>query len=168
MPKQARIVAATEADLTRIAALAEVVWRAHYPGIISNKQIDYMLRRMYDLDVMREELRDGIRYDGLLAEEALVAFASYGPVTDEEMKLYKLYVHPEWQRRGFGSQLLRHVEEAARAKGCRTLCLTVNKANAKAIAAYNRNGFSVRKSVVVDIGGGFVMDDYEMVKEVLR
>jgi hypothetical protein len=45
--------------------------------------------------------------------------------------------------------------------------LTVNKRNAKAMAAYQRNGFTLTESVVVDIGGGFVMDDYVMTKELL-
>jgi hypothetical protein len=40
----------------------------------------------------------------------------------------------------------------------------VNKRNASAIAAYRKHGFDVRESVVKDIGGGFVMDDYIMEK----
>jgi diamine N-acetyltransferase len=44
--------------------------------------------------------------------------------------------------------------------------LAVNKANAKAIAAYKKYGFRIRDSVVQPIGGGFVMDDYFMVKDV--
>ena len=46
----------------------------------------------------------------------------------------------------------------------RRLILSVNKRNARAIAAYKRNDFAVAESVVTDIGGGFVMDDYIMAK----
>src|SRR5439155_13935203 len=42
--------------LPEIAALAQIIWRAHYPGIISNEQIEYMLARMYDCSVMEAEL----------------------------------------------------------------------------------------------------------------
>jgi hypothetical protein len=41
----------------------------------------------------------------------------------------------------------------------------VNKANARAIMAYKRNGFVITESVITDIGGGFVMDDYVMAKD---
>ena len=150
--------------MPRIAELARVVWRAHYPGIISSEQIEYMLGRMYDHAVMRDEMKTGIAYDCLWAKAALIAFASYGPINQSEMKLYKLYVHPERQRHGCGTQLLHHVEDIARGRGFKALCLTVNKANEKAIAAYQKNGFTVRESVVVDIGGGFVMNDYVMAK----
>jgi diamine N-acetyltransferase len=40
---------ATSEHLPEIAALAERVWRAHYPGIISHAQIEYMLARMYSI-----------------------------------------------------------------------------------------------------------------------
>jgi hypothetical protein len=41
-----QILPASEADFPGIAALAGVIWRAHYPGIISTEQIDYMLSKM--------------------------------------------------------------------------------------------------------------------------
>jgi ribosomal protein S18 acetylase RimI-like enzyme len=50
------------------------------------------------------------------------------------------------------------------AAGCTTLILAVNKRNEKAIAAYRKQGFAVRDSVCVDIGNGFVMDDFIMAK----
>jgi ribosomal protein S18 acetylase RimI-like enzyme len=62
---------------------------------------------------------------------------------------------------------LRHCEREAGRLGADRLMLTVNKRNSKAIAAYQRNGFAIMDSVVVDIGGGFVMDDYVMEKEML-
>ena len=150
--------------LPAIAALADVVWRAHYPGIIPVAQIDYMLPRMYGLEVMRRELADGVNYDRLLVNGDILGFASYGPVASAEMKLHKLYLHPEWHGRGLGSRLLAHVERQASGRGFHTLILAVNKANQKAIAAYRRNGFAVRETIVSDIGGGFVMDDFIMAK----
>ena len=81
------------------------------------------------------------------------------------MKLHKLYLHPNWQRRGLGSHLLKHVEQIARASGFSTLLLSVNKANSQAIAAYQKNGFTIREAVTNDIGNGFVMDDYIMAKQ---
>ena len=79
-------------------------------------------------------------------------------------KLHKIYLHPDWQGRGLGSRLLQHCEGEILKSGGRRLILSVNKRNAKAIAAYQRNGFIIAKSVVTDIGGGFVMDDYVMAK----
>jgi ribosomal protein S18 acetylase RimI-like enzyme len=146
--------------VAEIARLAAVVWRAHYPGIISGEQIEFMLGRMYDLDVLRDEMANDVTYLRAMEGDELLGFAAYAP-TGKEIKLHKLYVHPERQRRGIGGALLEYIE-----RGCkgRTLVLTVNKRNHKAIAAYKKHGFVIRDSVVVDIGGGFVMDDYVMEK----
>jgi diamine N-acetyltransferase len=93
-------------------------------------------------------------------------FASYGPTSNaDEIKLHKLYLLPELHGQSLGSRLLQYVEGEVRAAGACRLILSVNKRNAKAIAAYRRNGFVIAESVVTDIGGGFVLDDYIMAKE---
>ena len=82
-------------------------------------------------------------------------------------KLHKIYLHPDWHGRGLGSRLLQHCECESRKRGALQLVLAVNKRNAKAIATYQRNGFVIAESVVKDIGGGFVMDDFIMAKELV-
>ena len=181
-PGSAIIVAASETDLPVISRLAGVIWRACYPGIIATAQIDYMLARMYALDTMREEIQSqGIHYKLLFVGGQPAGFASYGPVVGTPrrpesfrgtapravpaFKLHKLYLLPELQGCGLGSWLLQHCEQEVRAAGARRLILSVNKRNARAIAAYRRTGFVIAESVVTDIGGGFVMDDYIMAKE---
>src|SRR5437773_7333689 len=78
---------ASKEHLPEIAALAQIIWRAHYPGIISNEQIEYMLARMYDRSVMEAELHNGIRYDRLLLQNQLIGFGSYGRAAASELKL---------------------------------------------------------------------------------
>lgn len=165
---QPQILPATEADLTAIAKLAGVIWRAVYPGIISREQIEFMLARMYSPGTLRDEIRSqGIRFYLLVVDGRRAGFASIGPTAAPGVwKLHKLYLRPELHGRGLGSRLLQHCEAEARRAGARRLILAVNKRNASAIAAYQRNGFAVAESVTVDIGGGFVMDDFIMAKDV--
>jgi ribosomal protein S18 acetylase RimI-like enzyme len=61
--------------------------------------------------------------------------------------------------------MLQHCADEARRFGARRLILSVNKRNARAIAAYRRNGFTVAEAVMVDIGRGFVMDDFIMARD---
>jgi ribosomal protein S18 acetylase RimI-like enzyme len=158
---------AEKRHLPEIAALAEIIWWAHYPGIISGGQIEYMLKWMYAIGEMERQIDAGTVYERLLADGRLVGFAAHSPTDDPgERKLDKLYIHPDHQRHGYGSRLLNHVAQAAQALGCRSLMLTVNKRNTKAIAAYRKNGFTVREEIAADIGGGFVMDDYVMAKPI--
>jgi ribosomal protein S18 acetylase RimI-like enzyme len=153
-------------QLPEVQRLAGVVWRAHYPGIIAQEQIAYMLDRGYALDVLEGFLEAAGR--GLeLATVAgrLAGFAAWYVTEDPmEAKLDKLYVLQSQQRLGLGGRLIARVAELARAAGATTLMLNVNKNNAQAIRAYEKHGFTIREAVVNDIGCGYVMDDYVMAK----
>ena len=168
--KDVEIVAVEPADVEKISALAAEIWWRHYPGIISAAQIEYMLKQRYDPAVLRAELRcKDLWWDKLVVGDAMVAFASYFPVDDgRAIKLDKLYVHPGHQRTGYGGILIARVCECALTRGCLRITLAVNKNNASAIAAYLKHGFRVADSVVTDIGGGFVMDDYIMDRCIYR
>jgi GNAT superfamily N-acetyltransferase len=159
-----RITALTAGDIDALCALAAEIWRAHYPAIISSAQIEYMLAQRYNAAAVRDELARGdVWWDKLLVNDRMVGFASYFLLhSARAMKLDKLYVHPAHQRGGYGRMLLDRAVTMARAYGCDALVLAVNKRNEGALAAYAKHGFAIVESVVKDIGGGFVMDDYVM------
>jgi len=79
-------------------------------------------------------------------------------------KLHKLYLLAEMHGRGLGSRLLQHVEQEIQA-GQVPADSFREQTQHPAIAVYRRNGFVIAESVITDIGGGFVMDDYVMAKE---
>ena len=161
-----RIGEVTAENLAEIIHLAELIWWDHFPGIISNEQIEYMLTRGYNEDTIIKEVESGIVcWVTLLNDDELIGFASYGStVNGEEMQLYKLYIHPRFQRTGCGTTLLQYIQEEATENGYKHLILAVNKKNDKAISAYLKNGFVIRESRTTDIGNGFFMDDYIMSK----
>ncbi len=162
----ARVAPLGVEDIDRLRSLAAEIWRRHYADIIGAAQIEYMLEQRYGPQVVREELlRKDLWWDLLLVNGKMTGFASYFLTGNAgEMKLDKLYVHHDHQRKGYGGMLLDRVLGIARAYGCTTLMLAVNKNNRNAIAAYKKHGFRIAESVVKDIGGGFVMDDYIMIK----
>ncbi|MPZ45620.1 MAG: GNAT family N-acetyltransferase [Betaproteobacteria bacterium] len=154
-------------DIEALSELARAIWHAHYPGIITSAQIEYMLEQRYRPELVQAELgRDDVWWELATLQDHPVGFSSC-LLTGEpgEMKLDKLYVDPGRQGTGVGTQLMRSVRTRARRLQCRRLILAVNRRNASAIAAYRRWGFRVERAMVTDIGAGFVMDDYLMVVE---
>jgi GNAT superfamily N-acetyltransferase len=147
-------------DISAIQRIAELAWRAHYPGIISLHQIEYMLGWMYSHDQLRNDMKAGVQFAGAYIEEELLGFAGWELVDPQTAYLHKLYLIPDMIGVGLGSQTLNWVKREAKEAGAKQLKLAVNKSNLKAIKAYERNGFSQLESVCNDIGQGFVMDDY--------
>ncbi len=67
-----------ESEISALCALAREIWRAHYPGIISVAQIEYMLEERYSETVIRAELkRKDLWWDVLMAENVMTGYASY-------------------------------------------------------------------------------------------
>ena len=149
-------------DISSIVELAQTIWRAHYPGIISEAQVEYMLSTMYAPERIGAEVRDpAMAYFIAEVDGAGVGFAAIGSTAETQTaKLHKLYVLPEFQGTGIGRALMQAALDHAGAQGKEDVILAVNKRNQKAIEAYYKWGFRQRDTVTVDIGGGFVMDDY--------
>ncbi len=167
-PLAARVAPLKPEDIDAVVQLARSIWYAHYPTIISIEQIEYMLGQRYNADVIAAQIASGSSWwDTLILDDEIVAFAAYELTDDRaELKLDKLYIRYDLRGRGFGSLLMRHVEQRAAELGCQSVYLQVNKHNSSAIEMYKRNGFTVREASQIDIGNGFVMDDYLMAKTV--
>ena len=163
-----RISPVAEQDIPALIKLAREIWYAHYPSIITVEQIEYMLAQRYTPEVIRAQLASGSAWwNKLSIDGIMVAFTAYELGDDPSaLKLDKLYVRNDLHGRGYGSMLMHHAAEQARARGCTRLYLQVNKNNRSAIEAYLKNGFVVIQAATFEIGGGFVMDDYVMAKEI--
>lgn len=172
-PVPVRIRRIAEDELGVVKDLAYRIWFAHYPGIISEAQIRYMLSIWYQTDAMAREMEMRDVWYALIEAEGkgavgYLSFEKQQPAKrgDEVLFINKLYVLPEMHGRGIGAAALRWAEERARDLGCSRVQLRVNKSNPMAIRAYQRAGLRFVEDVCTDIGSGFVMDDYVMEKAV--
>ena len=157
---------ASIADYQYIYDIAIPVWEATYSSILTQDQMDYMLGLFYT----REAIADQITNDGhqfLLAEDdgVYLGFASYQLNYQTGItKLHKLYVLPQSHGKGIGKALVKLIEAAATENSNDQLLLNVNRFN-PAIDFYLRAGFENRGEDDVDIGNGYLMEDYLMVKK---
>lgn len=160
------IVTATIDDLEEIQMIARRIWPVSYKNIISPEQIDFMLEKMYGVDSLKKQmLEQGCEFLLIKPNERSVGFASYGMNEAGIWRLHKLYVDVDQHGRGYGKQLLQEVCIRIAARGGYEVELNVNKYN-PANDFYRANGFTLRREEVLDIGNGFVMDDFVLVKPI--
>lgn len=156
---------ASAADIPAIQTIAHAAWPVAYAGIISAAQVAYMLDMMYGTPALEAQFGAG-RHRFLLAERDGTAsgFAGFEHHHGSgATRLHKLYVLPEAKGTGLGRLLLEAVLTEAQRAGATAIELNVNKRN-PAKDFYARQGFTIARDVVIDIGSGFVMDDHVMVR----
>jgi ribosomal protein S18 acetylase RimI-like enzyme len=153
---------ATSRDFPAIRAVVHEVWPIAYREMITPEQINYMLSLMYsDESLLRQTQEEGCTFSVYEKEGSVVGFASFSEIERGLYKLHKLYVFTAMQGKGIGRTLLDEVKKRAAALGGKAIELQVNKKNV-AQHFYTKQGFSIDRELVLDIGNGFVMDDYVM------
>jgi ribosomal protein S18 acetylase RimI-like enzyme len=68
---------------------------------------------------------------------------------------------PTSQKTGAGKALLQQSIDYATSNAASCLYLQVNKQN-NALHFYSKHGFTIREASILEIGGGYIMDDYIM------
>ena len=157
-------------EIEAVAALAHEIWNEYFPPIIGQAQVDYMLDRFQSAHAIEDQIRNrGFEYFTIVVADTPVGYFALVPRGDgASFQLSKLYVEKSHRGRGLGRTIVRRVEELCANRGAASLWLTVNKDNAGSIAFYERAGFAKDGGFITDIGHGFQMDDYRMVKQIER
>ncbi len=154
-----------QAQIKRTSLLAREIWQEHYTPIIGSEQVEYMLQRFQSPQAINEQIQGGVLYYLVLSAEEDAGYLALEPDPGQgSAKLSKIYVRKDKRRCGLGRKTLEFAEMLCRDMGVKALWLTVNRHNHAAIAFYRQEGFTAAGTVVQDIGGGFIMDDYKMVK----
>ena len=151
-------------NATEITCLARKIWLRQYRVLLSPDQIDYMLKQRYTPSVIQAQLGDEkIWWRKLTVKDTIIGFSCCMLTRQaDELKIDKLYIQHEHHRKGYGKMFIDDAVTIMQDIACSTLILTVNKQNHSAIHAYRRYGFEIMGDSVVDIGGGFFMNDYLM------
>jgi N-acetylglutamate synthase-like GNAT family acetyltransferase len=148
-------------DIPVIQQIAEKAWRPTYAHILSEEQTLYMLDMMYGTDVLMEQIGSRIEFYMAENENQVIGYFSIEITEADKMKLHKIYLHPMQKSKGAGSKIIDFIKQLAIQKNVQKIELNVNKLNS-AVQFYEKKGFLRAKEMVLDIGNGYVMDDYVM------
>ena len=148
-------------DIPIIQRIAEKTWRPTYGHILSEEQTLYMLDMMYSGDALQKQIESSI--DFYLVEQAqqIMGYFSIEVIEPGHMKLHKIYLDPQHKSKGAGSEIIQYIKQIATKAGVNKIELNVNKFNS-AVHFYEKMGFIRAKEMVLDIGNGYIMDDYVM------
>lgn len=157
---------ANQSHIDTISELAHTIWNTHYVPIIGQEQVDYMLENMYNKEKLTFQLEvDKHQFYLLHNTNKCVGFISVNTVNQKDYFLHKFYIHQQESNKGIGTQGLNKLTELTKPQ---TITLTVNRQNYKSINFYFKNGFTIDRVEDFDIGNGYVMNDFVMVKKIAK
>ena len=158
-----KITKATIENIPLIKEIAEKSWRKHYPGILFNEQIEYMLEQMYSENELQNHFENPNYHYYLLGDEektlGIMGFENH--YQEKNTKLHRIYLLEEAKGKGVGKFAIIFLKNQAKESGDQRIILNVNKQN-PSYYFYVSQGFKVYEEGVFEIGNGYVMDDYLM------
>ncbi|ADQ16844.1 GNAT family N-acetyltransferase [Leadbetterella byssophila] len=148
-------------DIPFLQDLARRAWEVTYSPILERDQLNYMLGLFYSHEVLAQQITSGEQI--YLIDDEGKGFISYQMNYPEvqKCKIHKLYLDPDQKGKGLGTAMIQEVVSRCQKEGMRELLLNVNKYNSAKVF-YEKVGFVVKDEVVIDIGRGYIMDDYVM------
>lgn len=155
----------SEAQIYEVAGLACKIWNECFPVIIGQAQVDYMVDKFQSTQALAKQIDSGYQYYLIQSDDNSIGYI--GLVFDSEksrLQLSKFYILKEKRAKGIGRVVLKQIIELVEKQAFNKIWLTVNKNNISAIKAYQRMGFAIVENIVLDIGEGYVMDDFKMEK----
>jgi len=154
---------ATKNQLAKIKDLAYQIWPDTYGATHSKEELDYMLTKFYSIQSLENQLANGHVFILVSENNMNLGFISFEINAEKttKTKIHKLYVLPKNQGKGIGMKLIDYVKNESVINENTALFLNVNKQN-NAQEFYIKYGFKITKDIVINIGNGYVMDDFEM------
>ncbi|MDG1330708.1 MAG: GNAT family N-acetyltransferase [Crocinitomicaceae bacterium] len=157
----------TKDDIIIVHQLAKSIWPDAFKDILEPAQIEYMLDWMYDVNTLTEQVQTGHLYYMITLDGVPKGFVGLEPNFPDvgTLRMHKLYVESNTHGKGLGKALLEKTIEIGKELDVATINLNVNRFNA-AVDFYKSQGFQIVKEENIDIGRGYLMEDYVMVKEI--
>ncbi|HPH82205.1 MAG TPA: GNAT family N-acetyltransferase [Flavobacteriales bacterium] len=156
-----QLIQATGSNAPLIREMAETIWWSHYPAIIGDEQVKFMLGKMYSLESLHSQIEEGKQlYYILVEDENPIGFIGIEPLDSTCAFIHKFYLLQTKQRKGSGTSAFQLVlNQFPEVKEIR---LQVNRQNYQAINFYFKIGFIIEKVADFDIGDGYFMNDFIM------
>jgi len=157
---------ATAKDIKTIQEITYKTWPITYGKILSKTQLDYMLDLFYSDEALISQFEKKEQLFYLISEdEATLGFIGIEHHYKDEAvtRIHKIYLLPETQGKGIGKKVIEEIEKMALENNSKTLSLNVNRFNS-ALSFYKKISFEVVDEVNIDIGNGYLMEDYVMEK----
>ncbi|MHC5655325.1 GNAT family N-acetyltransferase [Stappia sp.] len=137
---------ARDNDAEALATIHEETWRATYRGVIDGLELERMISKRGP-KWWRTALARGVRIKVLYVAGTPAGYATFGRSRMRELpfegEIYELYVRPDHQGMGFGTELFQAARAALERTRLSGLAVRVVRDNEEAVRFYHHRGGQV-------------------------
>ena len=149
-------------DIPLIRELAHRIWWAHYPEIISDEQIAYMLEQGYSETALAQQIAAPEQtFFLVMADDVAAGFLAISDKGAGAYFIHKFYLDNTQRGRGVGAAAFRALLQQY--PDLHEVRLNVNRRNYKSVNFYFKVGFVIDYCMDTPFGAGYIMDDFQMV-----
>lgn len=155
-------------DIKTIQEITNITWPITYGEILTKEQLDYMLGLFYSEEALAKQIENKEQLFYLISDsESTIGFIGieHNYKNEALTKIHKIYLLPETQGKGYGKIVFESIEKLALENNSAALLLNVNRFNT-ALNFYKKLGFEIKETVDIEIGNGYLMEDYVMGKNI--
>lgn len=163
-----QITEAALKDIAKIQEIAHITWPITYGEILTKEQLEYMLDLIYSNETLSKQIQNKEQLFYLISDaDSVIGFIGieHNYKNEAITKIHKIYLLPETQGKGFGKMVFDEIGKMALENNSATLLLNVNRFNT-ALNFYKKLGFEIKETVDIEIGNGYLMEDYVMGKQI--
>ncbi|MDR6762268.1 GNAT superfamily N-acetyltransferase [Flavobacterium sp. 2755] len=153
-------------DIKTIQEITNITWPITYGKILTKEQLDYMLGLFYSEEALAKQIENKEQLFYLISDSgSTIGFIGIEHNYNNKAitKIHKIYLLPETQGKGYGKIVFESIEKLALENNSAALLLNVNRFNT-ALNFYKKLGFEIKETVDIEIGNGYLMEDYVMGK----
>ena len=162
------ITEASIEDIAKIQEIAKITWPITYGEILTAAQLEYMLDLIYSTEALSQQMQNKEQLFYLISDaDSIIGFIGIEHHYKKEAvtKIHKIYLLPETQGKGYGKIVFEEIGKMALENNSSALLLNVNRFNT-ALNFYKKLGFEIKETVDIEIGNGYLMEDFIMEKKI--
>jgi ribosomal protein S18 acetylase RimI-like enzyme len=149
-------------DIPEVKQLLSYTWKDTYGSFLSAKTIEKVTTVWHHPEALKSQAENPDIYFAVAKDEnsRIVGLVTVGRIDKKGVHMGRLYVHPDVQRQGIGSQLFTAALKAF--PNAQVMRLEVEEENKKGVSFYYKLGFREVEVKIDDIDGeemrGIVME----------
>lgn len=139
-------------EAQEIKELLNYVWIDTYKNFFTHETVKNITENFQTVKRTKLEIEDESRLFAVAKDNGgKIVGLAFANIKDESIFLNRLYIHPDYQRKGIGTSLLKFV--ADNYKDYDTILLEVEQENPKGLNFYKKHGFTIVKSNEYTLNG---------------